>query len=308
MDARDHRSSELSEPDRDDPTSPRPGVADLAGAAETLRRHFVEGRLTIDDYDRWMHALHGARTLPELQELVRSIPPALPPPPSPHPSVGPAGPGTSEVVGARAINPLAYVGLLFAGLVLLGLVLSAVGEPTPRAVEETRPTVSEPSSTLGRAASETPLSLAPPAVTDGVDPGEVPTVGYGLPSGDAPAPLIVDAESDGTRPVQASEAAAARYLEYATAGDVVGVRQHLCRPLREHFDDEGLAARLEEERAGRTVSYSMPGDAAAPASATVHVGSETVPVELRLVAEDGAWRVCGVGAPDAGHGSLLVPG
>ncbi len=53
----------------------RAGDADRERAAETLRRHFAEGRLTPDEFDERLSAALTARTIGDLSDLLADLPP-----------------------------------------------------------------------------------------------------------------------------------------------------------------------------------------------------------------------------------------
>ena len=57
----------------------RAGDADRDRTAVALREHLAAGRLTLDEFTERVERAHDARTLVELEELVRDLPEAAPP-------------------------------------------------------------------------------------------------------------------------------------------------------------------------------------------------------------------------------------
>lgn len=84
----------------------RASDADRERTADLLKRHFLDGRLTTNEYSDRLDTAYAAPTREELQHLLDHLPPLATPAPDPPPDPPPARPRW------RGIHPAAIVALI----------------------------------------------------------------------------------------------------------------------------------------------------------------------------------------------------
>ena len=72
-----------SEPRGEQPPELRASDADREHAVERLRRHHADGRLDLDEFEQRMGQAYSAKTVAELDLLMRDLPPDVTPVPAP---------------------------------------------------------------------------------------------------------------------------------------------------------------------------------------------------------------------------------